>query len=372
VLAGFNDLATTHPEIAAQANGWDPTSLSKGSNQEVSWKCTLGHIWKALVNARVGGSGCPICANQQVLAGYNDLATVNPELATQADGWDPTQFLPHTKTLLGWKCDAGHTWNTQLQNRSRGHGCPICANQQVLAGYNDLATVNPELATQADGWDPRTVTNSARKTVRWKCEHGHKWNAAIYSRSSGVGCPICSNQQLLAGYNDLATSHPELAAQADGWDPTTVVAGSPKKAKWVCEQGHRWSSSLASRSLKGVGCPSCAKYGFDPNLPGFFYLIDHFDWQMLQIGITNYPEDRLTRHGHLGWTVIELRGPMDGHLTRSLETATLQALGRRSAVFANHTDIQAFDGWSEAWLRSSQNVSSIKELFDFVYEYESK
>ena len=31
------------------------------------------------------------------------------------------------------------------------------------------------------------------------------------------------------GVNDLATLHPEVAAEADGWDPSTVTSGSNKK-----------------------------------------------------------------------------------------------------------------------------------------------
>ena len=34
------------------------------------------------------------------------------------------------------------------------------------------------------------------------------------------------------GVNDLATLHPELAAEADGWDPSEVRAGSGKKLRW--------------------------------------------------------------------------------------------------------------------------------------------
>ena len=35
--------------------------------------------------------------------------------------------------------------------------------------------------------------------------------------------------KLVAGINDLATLHPEVAAEADGWDPSKIVAGSGKK-----------------------------------------------------------------------------------------------------------------------------------------------
>jgi hypothetical protein len=89
---------------------------------------------------------------------------------------------------------------------------------------------------------------------------------------------------------------------------------------------------------------------------------------MFQVGITNFPKDRLATHTKLGWAVRELRGPMDGHLTNDLETGILRSLKKRRAVFANHAGGEKFDGWSEAWTTASLHVSDLKELLDFVYQ----
>jgi hypothetical protein len=176
---------------------------------------------------------------------------------------------------------------------------------------------------------------------------------------------------LHVGFNDLATTHPELAQEADGWDPTLLIAGSKEKMNWKCQLGHTWIARLNSRS-QGSGCPSCAKTGFDPNQLGFLYLIDHFDLQMFQIGITNFPDKRLDKHGRSGWEIIDLRGPMDGHLTQQLETNCLHALEKRGAVLGHKAEIDKFDGYSEAWTKASLNVTSIKQILDWVYEDESK
>ena len=372
VLAGYNDLATTHPELAAQAEGWDPRSVIAGNHKQFLWKCPIGHFWTATATNRTShGSNCPICANKQVLPGYNDLATTHPELALEADGWDPTTVTVNSKKKRRWKCNLEHSWEISIDGRHKGTtGCPVCSNQQLLVGYNDLATTHPDLALEVDGWDPTTVIAGSKAKAEWICEKGHRWAAVLHNRKKGIGCPVCSNQQLLVGYNDLVTTHPDLAAQADGWDPKTVNSGSPKKGKWICEEGHRWSSVIASRSRMGVGCPSCAKFGFDPNLNGFLYLIDNFDLDMFQIGITNYPDKRLDKHGRSGWEVIELRGPMDGHLTQQLETNCLHALEKRGAILGHKAGIEKFDGYSEAWTKASLNVSSIKQILDWVYEDE--
>ena len=234
-----------------------------------------------------------------------------------------------------------------------------------------LSITHPELAAQADGWDPRTVTAGSNKRVAWRCEKYHVWVAMPNDRSGGSGCPICSNKQVLVGYNDLATTNPELAAQADGWDPTTLTTHSNKKVGWRCEEGHTWQTKVTHRST-GIGCPSCAATGFDPNQNGYLYLIDNDVLEMVQIGISNTPKTRLAEHFKRDWEVLEVRGPIEGHLAQQLETAILHAVERRGAVLGHKAQIQKFDGYSEAWTKASLKVTSIKQLLDWVYEDESK
>ena len=51
-------LAETHPKLAAQAVGWDPTIVTKGSVKRVRRKCEIGHHWEATTNSCTSGSGC--------------------------------------------------------------------------------------------------------------------------------------------------------------------------------------------------------------------------------------------------------------------------------------------------------------------------
>ncbi len=128
-LAGFNDLATTHPELAAQAVGWDPSKFSAGSSKSVAWKCGRNHSWKALIVSRTRerAADCPYCTNRKLLKGFNDLQTTHPEIAAEADGWDPTSVTRGMDKSRKWKCSAGHKWKTDVIVRTRGSGCPSCA-----------------------------------------------------------------------------------------------------------------------------------------------------------------------------------------------------------------------------------------------------
>jgi hypothetical protein len=91
---------------------------------------------------------------------------------------------------------------------------------------------------------------------------------------------------------------------------------------------------------------------------------------MIQIGITNYPDQRLGLHKKLGWEIVELRGPMDGHLSQQWERAILRMLKAKGADLSNDKIAGKFDGYSEAWSKSTFQVSSIKELMRLTEEFE--
>jgi hypothetical protein len=92
---------------------------------------------------------------------------------------------------------------------------------------------------------------------------------------------------------------------------------------------------------------------------------------MHQIGISNVPERRLNDHKKLGWQLLDIRGPMDGHLTQQWETAILRMLKAKGADLSNSKIAGKFDGYSEAWSQSTFRVSSIRELMEKTEEFES-
>ena len=91
---------------------------------------------------------------------------------------------------------------------------------------------------------------------------------------------------------------------------------------------------------------------------------------MLQIGITNVPDDRLSTHKRLGWEIVELRGPMEGDLARQWETDILRMLRKKNAVVGS-TDIAGkFTGYTESWIKDSYPINSLKELMNLVEDNE--
>lgn len=193
--------------------GFDPNRMAYQSNKIAWWKCSKGHEWKSSAAGRNRGHGCPYCSGRYAIRGETDLQTVNPALAEEwnydkNNGLTPEDVLPNSYKKAWWKCNQGHEWQASIANRNKGNGCPYCAGQKVLEGYNDLQTGNPALASE---WNydknvalkPAHFTANSGKRVWWKCVKGHEWQATIYHRSKGDGCPVCNSER--------HTSFPEYA-----------------------------------------------------------------------------------------------------------------------------------------------------------------
>lgn len=203
----------------------------------------------------------------------NNILTVFPELMKDWDweknkeiGLNPENLTKGSGKKAYWICKKGHKYFQRIAHHLEVGKCPVCCNQVILTRYNDLQTLNPELAkewhpTKNGELLPNVVSANAHKKVWWLGKCGHEWQAIVYSRKAGTGCPYCSNQKVLVGYNDLATIEPKIAEE---WHPeknvikpTEITSCSNRKVWWLGKCGHEWQSYLPNR-VKGVGCPICS------------------------------------------------------------------------------------------------------------------
>ena len=157
---GVNDLATLYPDVAAEADGWDPSKVRPGSNKKLSWKCSKGHKWDATINSRTKiKCGCPFCSNYKVLKGFNDLETKFPEIAKE---WHPTKnesLTPNDVTSAShrkvwWQCKRfkDHVWDATVANRTRGEtGCRFCSNQSSKPEIRILSEL--KLISKESNWN---------------------------------------------------------------------------------------------------------------------------------------------------------------------------------------------------------------------------
>ena len=271
LLVGFNDLATTNPEIVAD---WDyekngpllPTMVMKGQHIKVWWKGACGHSWESTVYHRVGGRGCPICADEaktsfpeQVLYFYAKQVFPDAENGNmEALGNKELDiFIPSLNVALEYD---GERWHKDLKKdltknrlcrekgikliRVREIGCPRMKDE-------DGVSVIPCVSA-----DESSLMDSVLKAFE------------IIGRCPDIDFDR-DRQRIYAEYlirkreDSLASRYPSIAEEWDyerneGLAPENVSAKSAKKVWWVGKCGHHWQAAIASRTNMNSGCPYCA------------------------------------------------------------------------------------------------------------------
>ena len=102
--------------------------------------CDRGHEYQACLNNRVNKgkrkSGCPFCAGKRVLQGFNDIATVRPEIVNEWDverngGKLASEILAGTHFKYWWVCPVGHEYQASPENRTKNAttNCPIAQDK---------------------------------------------------------------------------------------------------------------------------------------------------------------------------------------------------------------------------------------------------
>lgn len=132
-----------------------------------------------------------------------------------------------------------------------------------------LESLFPEISKEWDydknkGLLPSQFYATSSRKVWWICPKGHSYDCSISHRTTdNNGCPYCSNQKVLKGYNDLATTNPKLLKEWDyeknnknGVFPYNVFQGTHKKVWWKCDKGHEWEASISNKNRRG--CPVCS------------------------------------------------------------------------------------------------------------------
>ena len=276
LLKGFNDLETKSPRIAKE---WHPTRNGSStpsntlyvSTKEIWWKCNKGHEWIETVSNRTKKNcNCPYCSNHR----GNLLISKHPLIAKEWNHFkngdtDLLYYTSSSRKKVWWKDSLGHEWMTTGEARTRNNnGCPYCANKKVLKGFNDLETKFPEIAkewhpTKNGDLKPDMVTYGSNKKVWWVDKYNHEWSTTISSRTKlNTNCPYCANIKVLAGFNDLVTTHPNIAKE---WHPSKngdlkpemFLHGSKKRIWWLGKCKHEWHSTIYSRTSANNGCPYC-------------------------------------------------------------------------------------------------------------------
>lgn len=275
LLAGFNDLATTHPDLASEfSNKNHPLTASTvfaGTHKMLWWNCPLGHEFEATgSNRSSANSGCPVCLHRVIIPGVNDIPTEYPHLV---DEFHPTKNINHrleylapgNNEVLWWKCRNGHAFRATLGKRTRGSTCHFCERRST--NRRTIAAARPDLAAE---WHPSNypltaedVTIGSNRNIAWLCPKGHTYTQRPERRNAGYGCAICSARKLERGVNDALTRYPDICSE---WHPTKNCFKEPSDIVpgtalhwWLCKSAsHVTQQSVPHRVLSG-GCTECPR-----------------------------------------------------------------------------------------------------------------
>lgn len=262
-------LSEVRPDLAAELADLD--DVPSGTHDRVWWVCSKDprHTWQASVVSRVRGAGCPFCAGQRAVPGIDDVVTLKPKVARLlVDPAEAAGLTVGSGRRCHFRCPEGHAWEAPVRDVVRATdagrtGCPVCSKHASNRGHRPtVADARPDLlAEAADPDEVGRLTLGSGRSVRWVCRrHGepYVYEMPVRNRVRGQGCPVCGHHAVVAGVNDLATTHPALAAElVDPSMATEVSRGSERVCQWRCAKGHVWEAPVYAR-VAGNGCPTCS------------------------------------------------------------------------------------------------------------------
>lgn len=253
---GVNDLQTLFPQIAAELDGIDPTTVLAGSTKGVRWRCSLcEEAWETAPRSRTKAyrpePGCPTCAKRRAIKRRGQKLTMHdvyPELVHELKDPEQAKEVSYSShTVLTWVCDRQHEYDMKVNTRLNGRNCPYCNFRELLPGFNDLETlfphiaaelVNPALGSQvmANATDVFDWTHITDDGVQ------HFWTTSVKSRAyeDQAGCLVCSGRVVQIGVNDFKSQY--LAQSGFNWhernefQPDELTRGSTKKVSLSCEK----------------------------------------------------------------------------------------------------------------------------------------
>ena len=168
-----------------------------------------------------------------------------------------------------------------------GNGCAICGKKQ--SGKTQRKT-NEEFVRQLrkinDKITPLTQYIMRNQCMDFMCQYGHIWAARPQEVLHGSGCPYCAGKKVLIGFNDIATTSPEIfAVLANKEDGYKFTGCSNKRVDFKCpECGHVQNRKISSVAHRGFNCERCGSGISYPNrlgraffdqIPGLVYRTEY-------------------------------------------------------------------------------------------------
>lgn len=257
----------------------------------------------------------------------------------------------NSKSKARMICSSGHTWEATVESLVNSKsGCPKCAKNRANETSTRLRLESiPGLTFLM--WDCGYKNRYSLATIR--CDKGHLSSVAARNLLRGGGCPICAGNSIKPKetYEHLINSSEKMSF-------VTWVSGysnSRSRAEVKCCLGHTWVAAV-DNLVRGTGCPTCAKHGFNRSKPGTLYALVSNCGGHIKIGISNVYEHRiktLRRDTPFPFDVIMTHRCVDGSVVLELEAEFHRSFER--------SGFKGFDGATE-WLKFDPKILELMRI----------
>lgn len=308
------------------------------------------------------------------------------------------------KTDIMWTCPYCYEpfMNTMYDmNHKKNRCCPRCSRIISRSSGKSLQEKRPDVEATwhpslNKGFTPDIVSCTSNMQAWWHCNKcGFDWQTDIYDRCQakpGAGCPVCSHRLLRRGFNDLMTTHPDIAKQ---WfckmngnvKPCDIMPGTIVKYWWLCpECGKEWQAAPNTR-VQSHGCPACAfRESNEENeladelcslLPIYAYEINNnrstcFSKAMKILGITDVNISKDARQKEMDIFIPSLRIAFEyngdwwhGDVMMSKRDTTPESYHKLKRTTAEMIGIRLAFIWEHDWFNNHDKIiESIKYMID--------
>lgn len=166
------------------------------------------------------------------------------------------------------------SWHPIPSNLYKGYACPICGKEKqgmTRRTSHDvfIAKVFEVNEYVRDGEiEIRGTYDGVDTPIECYCfKHDVLFYPTPYSLQMGGGCPYCAGHRVLAGFNDLWTTNPDVAALLTDPDDGYLVAKmSHAKKNFTCPMcGKKQDKLVMNVVRRGLQCNNCSDHISFPN-----------------------------------------------------------------------------------------------------------
>lgn len=175
IVCGYNDLRTTHSDMAKEwhmtLNGdLLPTMVSRGYKKPVWWQCEHGHEWKTSPKSRTGMEcGCPICAKEN----HGEVCRI---AQTKNENIVGNKYPDLVKYFVNEDDTKTYTYGSHKVVQVK---CPICGTHKLM----EVASLVSQIISLKNGFpcDNKECENNKyhKMSVLMSGESNPQWQGGI-------------------------------------------------------------------------------------------------------------------------------------------------------------------------------------------------